>query len=165
MDKNLDLKLGFKGQLNLNAQAVPMQEGYLKIGGIADGNLKFGVAVSADPAALDTIEAGIPSGNVLRGICVFDDAIAQNSPAHPGEYLDGMLCAFLNHGFMWFNGWTKTATGAADPTIGCKVICKDADGTIEFVGATTSVPSNWTQITNASVRAIDAEHGALIYLN
>lgn len=165
MDKNLNLNIGFKGQLKLNAQAVPMQEGYLKIGGIAAENLAFGIAVSADPDTLDSIEAGIDSGNVLRGICVFDDAIAQNSPAHPGEYLEGMPCAFLNHGFMWMPAWTKTASGAADPTIGCKVIAKNADGTIEFIGSATDVPANWTQITNASVRALDAEHGALIYLN
>lgn len=165
MDKNLSLTLGFKGQLKLNAQAVPMQEGYLKVGGVAAENLSFGVVVSADPDTPDLFEAGIDSGNVIRGVCVFDDAIAQNAPAHPGSYLKDMPCAALNHGFMWLQSWTKTATGAADPAIGCKVITKNADGTIEFVGSSTDVPANWTQITNASVRAIDAEHGALIYLD
>lgn len=165
MDKNLELTLGFKGQLKLNAQAVPMQEGYLKVGGIAAENLAFGVVVSADPDTPDSFEAGIDSGNVIRGVCVFDDAIAQNSPAHPGSYLADMPCAALNHGFMWLTSWGTTATGAIDPVIGCKVIAKDADGSIEFIASTTDVPSNWTQLTNASVRAIDPEHGALVYLN
>ena len=60
MDSNLSLGIGFKGQLKLNAQAVPMQEGYLKLGGIVDATnqsagLPFGVVVSApadDPAAI-----------------------------------------------------------------------------------------------------------------
>ena len=52
MDSNLSLAIGFKGQLALNAQAVPMQEGYLKLGGIVDdtnqaNGLSFGVVVSA----------------------------------------------------------------------------------------------------------------------
>ena len=54
MDKNMKLAIGFRGDLNLTAQAVPLQEGYLKIGGIvdssADKGLKFGVVVSATPA-------------------------------------------------------------------------------------------------------------------
>lgn len=53
MDKNMKLAIGFRGDLNLTAQAVPLQEGYLKIGGIvdssADKGLKFGVVVSATP--------------------------------------------------------------------------------------------------------------------
>ena len=52
MDKNMKLAIGFRG--DLTAQAVPLQEGYLKIGGIvdssADKGLKFGVVVSATPA-------------------------------------------------------------------------------------------------------------------
>lgn len=165
MGKNLDLSIGFKGQLKLNAQAVPMQEGYLKVGGIAAENLTFGVVVSADPDTPDSFEAGIDSGNVIRGVCVFDDAIAQNSPAHANSYLADMPCAALNHGFMWLANWGKTATGAIDPVIGCKVIAKNADGSIEFIASTANVPDNWTQLTNASVRAIDPEHGALVYLN
>ena len=35
-DSNLSLRLGIKGQLKLNAQAVPLQEGYLKDGGIVE---------------------------------------------------------------------------------------------------------------------------------
>lgn len=167
MDSNMTLSVGFKGQLKLNAQAVPMQEGYLKIGGTVDetNGLAFGVAASSDPDTLDLFEAGKTGSNVVRGIVVFDDAIAQNSPAHPNKYLNGMPCAVINHGFLWLASWTKTATGAADPAIGSKVIFKDADGTIEFVGSSTDVPANWTQISNASVRHVDPNYGALIFLD
>ncbi|MGP1459894.1 MAG: hypothetical protein ACTTKL_11425 [Treponema sp.] len=37
MNKNMDLGIGFKGSAKINAQAIPMQEGYLKLGGIAAG--------------------------------------------------------------------------------------------------------------------------------
>ena len=68
MDSNLSLQLGFKGQLALNAQAVPMQEGYLKLGGIVDATnqsagLKFGVVVSAPDTDPTAIVAGKGSGN------------------------------------------------------------------------------------------------------
>ena len=169
MDRNMKLAIGFRGDLDITAQAVPLQEGYLKIGGIvdasADKGLKFGVVVSATPADENSFKAGLVSGDVIRGICVFDDAIAQNAPAHPDRYLASMPCAALNHGFMWLTGWKKTATGAADPAIGSKVIFKNTDGTIEFVPAATAVPSGWTQLEGASVRAIDPDNGALIYLD
>ena len=95
MDSNLSLGIGFKGQLNLNAQAVPMQEGYLKLGGIVDATnqangLPFGVVVSAPADDPTAIVAGAGSGNTIRGISVFDDAIAQNALGHPGKYLAGM---------------------------------------------------------------------------
>ena len=169
MDRNMKLAIGFRGDLNITAQAVPLQEGYLKIGGIvdasADKGLKFGVVVSATPADENSFKAGLASGDVVRGICVFDDAVAQNAPAHPDRYLTSMPCAALNHGFLWLTGWGKTATGAADPAIGSKVIFKNADGAIEFVPSATAVPSGWTQLAGASVRAIDPDNGALIYLD
>ena len=169
MDSNLSLSFGFKGQLSLNAQAVPLQEGYLKLGGFVSTNetngLKFGVVVSADPTTPDLFVAGIPSGNAIRGVCVFDDSIAQNAPAHPDKYLAGMPCAALNHGFMWLGSWTKTATGAIDPTLSCMVICNNTTGAIEFIPTGSDVPSGYTELENASVRSVDPDNGALIYLN
>lgn len=166
---NLNLTLGFKGQLKLNAQAVPMQEGYLKLGGIVDATetagLKFGLVASCDPDTPDAIVKGCASGNVVRGIVVFDDAIAQNAPAHPDKYLCGLPCAVLNHGFMWLNGWTKKATGAIDPVIGCKVIYNTTSGVVEFLAASDSAPEGWAELNGASVRDVDADNGALVYLN
>lgn len=168
MDSNLTLDIGFKGQLSLNAQAVPLQEGYLKLGGITDpdgSDLPFGVVVSADPLTPDIFEAGAASGNVVRGVSVFDDAIAQNAPAHPNKYLAGLPCAAINHGFFYLGSWTKTATGAIDPVIGCKVIYNTTSGVIEFLASSGSAPSGWAVLANADVRNVDADNGALVYLN
>lgn len=164
MQSNLNLTIGLKGQLKLNAQAVPLQEGYLKVGGIAGAALTFGVVVSAAAATPDTFVPGAASGNTVRGVCVFDDAIAQNAPAHPNSYLEGLPCAALNHGFMYLGSWTKTGS-AIDPVIGCKVIFNNTTGVIEFVASTATVPEGWSELAGASVRDVDTDNGALIYLN
>jgi hypothetical protein len=154
MDSNLSLSIGFKGQLALNAQAVPMQEGYLKLGGIVDatnqsGGLSFGVVVSAPADDPTAIIAGAGSGNVIRGISVFDDAIAQNAPAHPNKYLAGMPCAFINKGLVKIQSWKATETNQIDPVIGAKVEFSDANGAIGFVAS--SADSDYTLLAGASV--------------
>jgi hypothetical protein len=167
MESNLNLDIGFKGQLKLKAQAVPMMEGYLKLGGVTDpdgADLEFGVVVSADPTTPNLFEAGAASGNVVRGVSVFDDAIAQNAPAHPNKYLAGLPCAAITHGFFYIAGWTKNATAAIDPVIGCKVIYNTTTGVIEFLASTGSAPSGWAELTNADVRDVTSDNGALIYL-
>lgn len=154
MDSNLSLSIGFKGQLKLNAQAVPMQEGYLKLGGIVDDKnqstgLKFGVVCSAPSDDPTAIVAGNGGSNVTRGIAVFDDAIAQNAPAHPDKYLAGMPCSFIAKGLVKVQSWEKTETNQIDPVIGAKVEFKDADGTVGFVASTAD--DDYTLLAGASV--------------
>lgn len=162
MDSNLSLQLGFKGQLALNAQAVPLQEGYLKLGGIVDATnqssgLPFGVVVSAPADDPTAIIAGKGSGNVIRGISVFDDAIAQNALGHPGKYLAGMPCAFIAKGIVKVQSWE---TGK-DPVIGYKVQYKDADGVIGFVSS--SADASHTLLAGATVIEV-TDDGAYIAL-
>ena len=167
MDSNLSLTPGFKGQLKLNAQAVPMNEGYLKLGGIVDATnqssgLKFGVVVSApsdDPAS---IVAGAGSGNVIRGISVFDDSVAQNAIGHPDSYLAGMPCAFITKGLVKVQSWPKTETNQIDPVIGAKVEFKDSDGTLGFVASTAD--SSHTLLSGAEVVEVTND-GAYIWLS
>lgn len=170
MDSNLSLTIGFKGQQKINATAVPMQEGYLKLGGIVDSGetegLAFGLVVSAEKDTPDLFfKGGASSTSVVRGVCVFDDSIAQNSPAHPNTYLPNMQCAVLNHGFMWLESWGKEAEGAIDPVIGCKVIFNSTTGKIEFLSSENSPTDSWKVLEGASVRGYDSDNGVLIYLN
>lgn len=162
MDSNLSLAVGFKGSQKLNAQAVPLQEGYLKLGGIVDSTqttgLKFGVVCSApssDPAA---IVAGAGSGNVIRGIVVFDDAIAQNALAHPGTYLAGMPCAFIAKGLVKIMSWEADK----DPVLGYKVQYKDDDGTIGFVSS--SADASHTLLAGAQVVEV-TDDGAYVWIS
>lgn len=154
MDSNLSLTIGFKGQLKLNAQAVPMQEGYLKLGGIVDATnqssgLKFGVVCSASSSTPSQIVAGNGGSNVTRGIVVFDDAIAQNAPAHPDKYLAGLPCAFIAKGLVKIQSWATTETNQIAPVVGAKVEFKNSDGTIGFVSS--SADSSHTLLAGASV--------------
>ena len=162
MDSNLSLAVGFKGSQKLNAQAVPLQEGYLKLGGIVDSTqttgLKFGVVCSApsdDPAA---IVAGAGSGNVIRGIVVFDDAIAQNALAHPNTYLAGMPCAFIAKGLVKIMSWEADK----DPVLGYKVQFKDDDGTIGFVSS--SADASHTLLAGAQVVEV-TDDGAYVWIS
>ena len=162
MDSNLSLAIGFKGQLALNAQAVPMQEGYLKLGGIVDATnqangLAFGVVVSAPADDPTAIVAGAGSGNTIRGISVFDDAIAQNALGHPGKYLAGMPCAFIAKGLVKMQSWE---TGK-DPVIGYKVQFADATGAIGFVAS--SADASHTLLAGATVVEV-TDDGAYVWL-
>ena len=162
MDTNLSLGIGFKGQLALNAQAVPMQEGYLKLGGIVDATnqangLAFGVVVSAPADDPTAIVAGAGSGNIIRGISVFDDAIAQNALGHPGKYLAGMPCAFIAKGLVKMQSWE---TGK-DPVIGYKVQFADATGAIGFVAS--SADASHTLLAGATVVEV-TDDGAYVWL-
>ena len=162
MDSNLSLGIGFKGQLALNAQAVPMQEGYLKLGGIVDATnqangLAFGVVVSAPADDPTAIVAGKGSGNIIRGISVFDDAIAQNALGHPGKYLAGMPCAFIAKGLVKMQSWE---TGK-DPVIGYKVQFADATGAIGFVAS--SADASHTLLAGATVVEV-TDDGAYVWL-
>ena len=162
MDSNLSLQIGFKGQLALNAQAVPLQEGYLKLGGIVDATnqsagLPFGVVCSAPADDPTAIVAGKGSGNVIRGIVAFDDAIAQNAIAHPGKYLAGMPCAFIAKGLVKVQSWE---TGK-DPVIGYKVQFADSDGKIGFVSS--SADASHTLLDGAKVVEV-TDDGAYIWI-
>lgn len=162
MDSNLSLSIGFKGQLALNAQAVPMQEGYLKLGGIVDATnqangLPFGVVVSAPADDPTAIVAGKGSGNTIRGISVFDDAIAQNALGHPGKYLAGMPCAFIAKGIVKMQSWEE----GKDPVIGYKVQFADATGAIGFVQ--TNADASHTLLAGATVVEV-TDDGAYVWL-
>lgn len=162
MDSNLSLGIGIKGQLKLNAQTVPLAEGYLKLGGIVDslnqpGGLPFGVVVSAPADDSSQIVAGAGSGNVIRGICVFDDSIAENAPAHPDRYLAGMPCAFAARGLVKMMSWE---TGK-DPAIGYKVQFADSTGEIGFVAS--SADADHTLLSGAEVVAV-TDDGAYVWL-
>lgn len=159
MDSNLSLKLGVKGQLKLNAQAVPMQEGYFKDGGIvaASDGLPFGVVCSAPAANPNSIVAGKGSGNVIRGIVAFSDDIAQYAIAAPGKYLKGMPCAFIVKGLVKMQDWE---TGK-DPVIGYKVQFNDTTGEIGFVAS--SADASHTLLEGAAVVKV-TDDGAYVWL-
>lgn len=161
MESTMNLTIGFKGSLKLNAQSVPLAEGYLKLGGIVgDSNgLEFGRVVSADSDEPSVVYVGNNSGNnVVRGISVFDDAIAQNAPAHANKYLADMPCAFINKGLVKIMSWVD----GKDPIIGHKVEFDEATGEIGFVAS--SADSGFAILEGAKVVDVTND-GAYIWLS
>lgn len=146
MDSTMDLDIGFKGGLKLDGMAVPLAEGYLKLGGIvgdSDG-LPFGVVVSANPTDPSVVKKGKASGNVVRGISVFDDAIAQNAPAHASRYLEAMPCAFVAKGLVKIEN-----VDLSDVQLGYKVEFNTTTGVLGFVESTASTGAEL--LSNAEV--------------
>ena len=156
------MTVGFKGQLKLTAQAVPLQEGYLKLGGIVDATnqsagLSFGVVCSAPSSDPTAIVAGNRGANITRGIVVVDDAIAQNAIAHPGKYLAGMPCSFISKGLVKITDWEE----GLDPVLGYKVEFNNSTGAIGFVSS--SAGASHTLLAGATVVEI-TDDGAYVWL-
>lgn len=164
MVNNLVLNIGFKGQLTLNGEVVPLQEGYLELGGFVDTDasdgLKFGVVASSAAGAEHVFSPGKGAGNTVRGICVFDNAVAQNAPTHPDRYLAGLPCAVLTHGFVWIGTWAKDSSA---PALDSKVGFNSTTGEVGFY--TGTAPVGYEELANAQVRDIDPDKGALVYLD
>lgn len=100
MDKNFTMELKYTGSASPKAQAVPMQEGYVKVGGIVDESmtdgLKFGtVATWGSDNKMKTTGFG---PNSIAGIVIYDDSIGSNAPSHSDRYLAGLPCSVLVKG-------------------------------------------------------------------
>lgn len=160
MDSTMNLTIGIKGSQKLGAQSVPLQEGYLKLGGIVDNAgdpLPFGVVVSAETATPAFVSAGTGTGRIVRGIAVFDDAIAQNAPAHSNSYLSGFQCAIANKGLVQLQTWETGQT----PAIGNKVQFNDDTGEIGFTATTAT--TDHTLLEGATVVEV-TDDSAFVWL-
>jgi hypothetical protein len=114
---------------------------------------------------LTTTTAGTV-GSILRGISIYRPDIAMLDTAKPNYILQGQPLTICYFGNVWIGSWTKVATGAIDPILGCKVIAKNDTGVIEFIGSSTAVPSGYTQLTNTSVKSVSLDtNGALLLVN
>ena len=168
MDSNLSLAIGFKGAAALNGVPVFLHQLPMMQGGVIDPaetvDATFGRVVSILAAEPSTFRVGIPATAVVAGILVFDPAIAQNDLGHPDKYFAGQQASAVCFGPVQLKSWQKTAVGAIDPVPGCKVITKDADGSIEFLASATAVPANWTQLKACFVRNEANANGVTLFV-
>jgi len=139
--------IGFQGSAIANGNPKVYREGFVTVGGVnADTvNIPFGVIVSAAAATPNQFKIGAGAA-ICRGIVLFNPAFAQNDPAKNSYYLPGQVLASMLKGQVTITSWTKTATGAIDPVIGCVVIYNNTTGIIEFLAAGSSAPSGWTAL-------------------
>lgn len=156
MDSNLSLAIGFKGAAALNGVPMFLHQLPMTIGGvIAPDELlapTFGKVVSILAAEPNTLRVGKPATATPAGILMYDPAIGQNDLGKPDEYFAGSPATAIVFGPLQLASYTKTAVGAIDPVLGCKVVFEDATGKIEFLGSGTAVPANWTQLKACVVK-------------
>ena len=149
--------VAFRGDAPLNGTPAGPKDNIVNIGGYmdaADANntqttYPFGYVVSALPQTPDAFVVGKPtSGYFVRGILYQDESILYNEPMKPDSYLLGAPATAMQAGKMLFTNWTKTASGAIDPTISSIPIFNTASGFIEFVPyGTVSAPAGFAFIT------------------
>jgi hypothetical protein len=170
MESNMNLVFGFKGAAEFNGvgqnvHTLPVYRGGIISDIIGNASLTayFGYAVSEDPTLPDEFLIGIQSQPFV-GIIAFDPAIAENQPAMPTSFVNKSPVTICYFGPVWYKSWTKTASGAIDPVPGCSVITENATGKIEFIAATTAVPTGWTTIPASVVLVDSTTNGALIWL-
>lgn len=168
ISQNASLAIGFKGAAKLNGVPMFLHQLPMMAGGVID-NLEtedpaFGVLVSSFPNETGTFRVGIPTGAIPRGVLIFDAAISENDPGKPSSYFPGNPASAAMFGPVQYSSWGKTASGAIDPVLGCKVIAKNTTGVIEFIpAATPAAPNGWTTL-NAAVMAKDFDaNGVTIF--
>jgi len=114
---------------------------------------------------IGTTEAGTV-GTIPRGIVIYRPDIAMNDVAKPDYILQGAPLAIAYFGTIWLAIWTKVASGAIDPVIGCVVIAKEDTGVIEFVVAGAVAPSGYYKLANCKVVSVSADtNGVLLFVN
>ena len=105
-------------------------------------------------------------GSVPRGVVIYRPDIAMIDSSKPDYVLQGTPVTVAYFGDIWLGTWTKTATDAIDPVLGCVVIAKNDTGVIEFLAAGSSAPSGWYKLANCSVKSVDAStNGVMLFLN
>lgn len=116
-------------------------------------------------ATIATTTAGTV-GSVPRGIVIYRPDIAMIDSSKPDYVLQGNPVTVAYFGNLWLGSWTKVATGAIDPVIGCVVIAKNDTGVIEFLAAGASAPSGYYKLANCSVKSVDAStNGVMLFVN
>ena len=132
-------------------QAVPRRftNGYWTIGGNASYSnstgIYFGTIVSALPAApSDFLIGQSVATSPVRGVAIWEPSIGQNDPFKNNYALQGTPVTVMTWGMFAINSWTKTATGAVDPSIDAVVIYNKTTGAIEFQPyGTVAAPTGW----------------------
>ena len=159
MEQNMTLDVGFKGAINQNGVPIFNHDGApLTVGGIiGSANTEiayFGRVVSEDPSAPNSFMMGKPDAeHLVVGILQNDYAVRENDPAKADYLLAGFPASAITFGPLWLGSFTKEGSGTlTTPVRGCRVICKDDTGQIEFLAVGTAPPFGYTTV-NASVKA------------
>lgn len=171
MNSNMTLAVEFKGSQAINGvpgnlegsiRMIETKGGFISTSN-TNGTAIFGVMMSVNPAGdPQALYVGLPNGYVFVGPLLNEQGIRENDPAKPNWIINGMPATVVLAGTLWYPSWAKTLAAAIDPVVGCLVVAKDADGTIEFQTAGASIPAASHKVNAAVVDVDTLGNGALL---
>lgn len=164
--QNMNFSMGnFKGNGKLNGVPVFTHQLPLTKGGVmgtidsVNAPAKFGRAVSVDPDDPDTFVMGHPAGTILKGILMFDSAIARNDPGMYDEYFEGRPATCATFGLLQFSEFD---TAGSVPREGMHVGINTVTGQLIFDDAAI-VAAGYEEI-DAFVYETNGPNGVTIFL-
>lgn len=157
--------VSLKGNAQIHGVPMFVDKLPLTIGGIAGDNIKFGRVVSIDPANRRTFVAGIPTGNVVKGISMLDPTILTLDPGQvdKGEsyYFAGRPMTATTLGVLDILEYDTTQSAPAE---GATVWARNEDGMLAFNDGTDISASGYTKL-NAFVYETLDPNGAKVFFN
>lgn len=154
--------VSLKGNAPVNGVPVFVDKLPLTIGGIAKDNIPFGRVVSIDPSSnRREFVAGIPNGNVIKGVSMLDPTIMRVDPAQQKYYFAGRPMTATTFGILDIKEYDMSL-GA--PLEGSTVWCRDSDGVLAFNDGTDISGSGYTKLNAFVYESLDP-NGAKVFFN
>jgi len=151
----------FKGTANINGVPMFVTKLPLTIGGLAGEDIPFGRVVSIDPTDRRHFVLGIPTGNVVKGVSMFDPSISRADPGMNNKYFAGRPCTATTLGILDINEYDISKN---PPVEGSAVWCRNNDGVLAFNDGTDISASGYTRL-NAYVYESYDPNGAKVFFN
>lgn len=156
--------VSLKGNARINAVPMFVKHLPLTIGGVAGEDVIFGRVVSVDPNDRRHFVMGIPTGNVVKGIAMFDPAISMLDPGQQKEgenyYFAGRFMTATTFGILDILEWDLTQSA---PFEGATVWCRKDNGLLAFNDG-TALGADYVKL-NAFVYETLDPNGAKIFFN
>lgn len=152
--------VSLKGNAHVNGVPTFIDKLPLTIGGIAGEDLKFGRVVSIDPSAKRrTFVAGIPSGNIVKGVTMLDPTIMVTDPGMNDYYFAGRPVTATTMGLIDILEYDTTQDSPAE---GSTVWCRNSDGVLAFNDGTDISGSGYTKLNAFVYESLDP-NGAKVW--
>ena len=153
--------VSLKGNAQINGVPTFIKQLPLTIGGIAGEDVPMGVVVSIDPADRRKFVKGIPSGNVIKGIAMYNPVIGRADPGMNDFYFAGRPMTVQTMGLIDISVY-DTAQDA--PMEGSTVWANNTSGLLAFNDGTDISASGYTKL-NAFVYETLDPNGAKLWIN
>lgn len=152
--------VNIKGTAHVNGVPTFIKELPLTMGGIAGEDLKFGRIVSINPASnRRTFVAGIPTGNVVKGLTMMSPTQMVADPAMNDYFFAGRPVTITTMGLIDIFDYDLTKSA---PLEGSTVWCRNADGVLAFNDGTDISASGYTKLNAFVYESLDP-NGAKVW--